>query len=306
MKRISLIVSVLVSVLSGITTFAQQDVMFTQYMFNGLTINPAYAGSHDAISTNFIWRKQWLNLDGAPQSTNFSIHSPIGGDRIGLGLQLVQDKIGVSKEFIGNLSASYMMPISSTAKLAFGLSGGLDNMDFNFADLYTANDPNFDPANNIKANKINFGTGLYFFSKKTYIGLSVPRILENDFASATSNSVYTQKRHAFVYAGHVFELSPNVKFKPNVLVKMTTNSPVSVDLSANFLFIDKIWLGASYRQLESLDLLAQYYITDQLSVGYAYDMTTKGVKDISKSSHEIMLNYLFSFRKKAMLSPRYF
>jgi type IX secretion system PorP/SprF family membrane protein len=305
MKKIISIFTLVASLVGANEAFSQQDATFTQYMFNGLTLNPAYAGSHDAISSNFIWRKQWLNIDGAPQSSALSIHSPVGGDKIGVGLQLASDKIGASKTFLGNASASYILPISSTSKLSFGLSAGLDKMDYNFSDLQlgTSNDPNFDATNNISDSKVNFGTGVYYYSKKTFVGLSVPKILENDF---TSNNVsYTQKRHIFLYAGHVITIHPNLKFKPNVLVKMTGGA-TSIDLNANFLIVDKLWLGASYRSLESLDLIAQLNVTNQLGIGYAYDFTTNALKDYSSGSHEFMISYLFSFKKQAMLSPRYF
>ena len=305
MKKIISIFTLVASLVGANEAFSQQDATFTQYMFNGLTLNPAYAGSHEAVSSNFIWRKQWLNIDGAPQSSAFSIHSPVGGDKIGIGLQLASDKIGASKTFLGNASASYILPISATSKLAFGLSAGFDKMDYNFSDLQlgTSNDPNFDASNNISDSKVNFGTGVYYYSKKTFVGLSVPKILENDFTS--NNLSYTQKRHIFLYAGHVITLHPNLKFKPNVLVKMTDGA-TSFDLNANFLIVDKLWLGASYRSLESLDLIAQLNVTDQLGIGYAYDFTTNALKDYSSGSHEFMLSYLFSFKKQAMLSPRYF
>jgi type IX secretion system PorP/SprF family membrane protein len=307
MKNIKLVFISICLCTSGFLT-AQQDVMFTQYMFNGLTINPAYAGSHNAISANFIGRKQWVKLNGAPQSTSFSIHSPLGGEKIALGAQLIQDKIGVSKNFLGNLSGAYHLPISNTAKLSFGLSAGLDQLSANFNDLYLGQDvslidPDLSNQSNFTDSKVNFGTGAYYYSKSTFLGVSVPRLLENSFGK---NDIYQQKRHVFVYAGHVFTFSPNFKFKPNVLVKMTKNSPASIDLNANFLLIDKIWLGASYRSFESIDFLAQINVTDQLGIGYAYDWNTNGLKDANSGSHEIMLSYLFSFRKQAMLSPRYF
>ena len=238
MKRFSLIISILAFLLMSRITSAQQDAMFTQYMFNGLAINPAYAGSHNAISANFINRQQWVGIDGAPQSTSFSVHSPLGGDKLAVGVQLVHDKVGVSKELFTNASLAYVLPVSETAKLSFGLSVGLDMVDYNFADLEmgtTVVDPNFDPSNSISENKTNFGLGAYYHTKNTYFGVSVPRLMENEYGDEVT---YQQKRHYFVYAGHVFKLHPNVKFKPNVLVKISSNVPMSIDLNANFLFID--------------------------------------------------------------------
>lgn len=308
MKKIISIFTVITASLAYFTAAAQQDAMFTQYMFNGLAINPAYAGSQEAISSNFIWRKQWLNIDGAPTSNAFSIHSPIGGNKLGAGLQLVNDKVGASNSQFANLSGSYTIDVSEDAKLSFGLSAGYNKMEYNFSDLYLGKtaDKVFDPSDKVSGSQVNFGTGVYYRTKKTFVGLSIPKLLENEFTSTSENASYIQRRHAYVYAGHVFELHPNLKFKPNVLVKMTSGLPMSVDLNANFLIIDKVWLGVSYRSLESIDFIAQLNITDQLGVGYAYDHTTNQLKEDSKGSHELMVSYLFSFRKSAMLSPRYF
>ena len=306
MKRISLIISILALSLFSRMAWAQQDAMFTQYMFNGLAFNPAYAGSHEAISASFLYRNQWVNVDGAPNTTTFSLHSPLGNERIGLGVQFLSDKIGVSKQKVANISASYILPLTDESNLSFGLSAGMDMIEYDFNDLELGgtNDVYFDPSNNINDNKANVGAGIYYYSKKTFLGLSVPRILQNEYGKGPSKLI--QNRHLYVYGGHVFDLHPNLKFKPNVLLKTVEKAPLEVDLNANFLFIDRIWAGVSWRSLESVDLLTRVLLTEQLSVGYSYDISTNGLKDYSKGSHEFMLNYLFSFQKKTMLSPRYF
>lgn len=306
MKKIKLILSVLgLSLCSA--ALAQQDVMYTQYMFNGLAFNPAYAGSHEATSLTFLWRRQWLNIPGAPQSFTLGAHTPLGGKKIGFGIQAAQDQIGVSNQTSANASLSYMLPLSAHGVLSFGLSAGLDKLDFDFNSLQLGQsvDATFDPSQSIDENKGNIGAGLYYHSNRTFVGVSVPRLIENEFGNANGTS-FVQKRHLFVYAGHVFDLHPNLKFKPNVLFKAVEGADLQVDLNANFLFIDKLWLGVSYRSFESVGLLAQYMVTDQFGVGYAYDLNVNGLKDYNSGSHEIVLNYLFSFRKKTMLTPRYF
>lgn len=306
MRRISLFISFLALCLVSQISWAQQDAMFTQYMFNGLALNPAYAGSHDAISASLLYRNQWVNVDGAPNTGAFALHSPLGNDKIAIGVQAVRDQIGISKETIANVSAAYRLPLSERAKLSFGLSAGINMLDYNFNDLElgSVNDAFFDPSNNIKDNKANVGAGLYYYTNNTFLGVSVPRLLQNDFGDGVET--FTQKRLLYVHGGHVFNLNPNLKFKPNALIKATSNAPVEVDLNANFLFIDKIWAGVSWRSFESVDLIARLLVTEQLSLGYSYDITTNDLRDNSKGSHEFMLNYLFSFQKKKMLSPRYF
>lgn len=306
MKRIRCILSVITMSLCS-TAVAQQDVMYTQYMFNGLAFNPAYAGSHEATSLAFLWRRQWLNIPGAPQSFTLGAHTPLGGKKIGFGIQAAQDRLGVSNQTSANASLSYMLAVSDQGVLSFGLSAGLDKLDFNFKSLQLGQtvDATFDPSQSIDENKANVGAGLYYSSDRSFIGISVPRLIENEFGNADGAS-FVQKRHLFVYAGHVFDLHPNLKFKPNVLFKAVEGAELQVDLNANFLFVDKLWLGVSYRSFESVDLLAQYMLTDQFGIGYAYDINLNGLRDYNSGSHEVVLNYLFSFRKKTMLTPRYF
>ena len=309
MKRISLIISaVFALMLHSADVHAQQDAMFTQYMFNGLALNPAYAGSHEAIRTTFLHRNQWTQIDGAPNTTTLSIHTP-ANERIGLGFQLAHDKIGVSQQTVANISGAYMMPLSGSAKLSFGLSIGLDNLQYNYSDLdlYSTNDVFFDASNNINESKMNVGAGLFYHSDKTFVGISVPKLLENEYGEEVASVI--QSRHYFIYAGHIIDLHPNLKFKPNVLFKAVEGAPLEADLNANFLFIDRIWAGVSWRSFESIGLMTQLNVTEQFGIGYAYDIVTNDIvtSDNKRTgSHEFMLTYLFSFKKKAMLSPRYF
>lgn len=306
MRRISLIISFVALCIVSRTSWAQQDAMFTQYMFNGLALNPAYAGSHDAISTSLLYRNQWVDVDGAPNTGAFTIHSPLGNDKLAVGLQVVRDQIGISKETVFNASLAYRVPITEKAKLSFGLSIGGNRLDYNFNDLELGgtNDVFFDPSNNINESRANVGAGVFYYSSKTFLGVSIPRLIENEFGSG--EGVYTQRRLFYVHGGHVFDLHPNLKFKPNILLKATANAPLEMDINANFLFVDKVWAGVSWRSLESVDLIARLLVTEQLSLGYSYDIITNDLRDQTKGSHEFMLNYLFSFQKKKMLSPRYF
>lgn len=307
LKGIILVVLVVIAQ-SG---YAQQDAMFTQYMFNGLVLNPAYAGSHEALSATALLRKQWVNVDGAPSTQTLSMHTPYEAKRMGFGLQLVHDKIGVSNETNIYGSYSYWVPMGN-GRLSMGLQAGVNMLRSEFDELVLINegDPGFDDAS-FSAVKPNFGAGLYYYTDRFYVGLSAPRLLRNNYGQlpssvSTNDFSFRQERHYYLTAGYLFELSPNVKLKPSFLVKQVSNAPVEVDLNANVLFVDRLWLGVSLRSGDSFDFLAQFLVNNQLSIGYAYDLTTSSLKSQTSGSHEVMVNYLFSFGDKKILTPRYF
>lgn len=299
--------STLIAVMLGFSAmvFAQQDVHFTQYMFNGLALNPAYAGSHDALSTTFLFRKQWVGIDGAPSTQTLSAHAPFISERVGVGLQLVRDQIGVSDETNIYGSYSYWIPVANDTRLSMGLQAGATILNTQFSNLNTVDSQDPDFESNIKGAKPNFGTGVYLYSKRYYVGASVPRILQSTFNSdGTVN--YKQQRHYFITGGYVFDAGPHVKLKPNVLVKVVGGAPIEADLNLNALFVDRLWLGVSWRSFDSFDFLAEYLITKQLRIGYAYDLSLTPLRNHNSGSHEIMLNYIFDFRDTKMLTPRYF
>lgn len=290
----------------GFAAQAQQDVMFTQYMFNGLALNPAYAGSHNALSATALIRKQWVGIDGAPFSQTLSVHSPFKDERMGVGFQVVNDKIGISKETNLYGAYSYWIPVGA-GRLSMGLQAGINLFGTDFSQLDLKHDSDIDfSQGNLSELKPNFGAGLYYYTERLYLGLSVPRLVENKFGDDAAGNTFQQARHYFLTGGYVFDLGPNWKFKPNFLIKTVPGAPVELDLNANFLFIEKLWMGVSWRSFDSFDLLAQFFITDQLSLGYAYDITTTKLRGYTSGSHELMLNYVFKFSEDKMLTPRYF
>lgn len=308
MKRINFILAVLLVCISTVNLLAQQQAQFTQYMFNGLALNPAYAGTQGALSTTFVARQQWTNIDGAPRNLTFSAHAPILNNRIGIGIQVLSDEIGANSDLSANAVGSYQLPVSEKGTLSFGLQIGLDALETDYSDLQLGAiaDPNFS-GGGINEGKPNVGAGLYYYTDRTFVGLSAPRLIENSFQSTTdAENEFLQQRHLLLYAGHVIDLTPNLKFKPNILLRGVSGAPVNIDLNANFLFIERIWAGISWRTFDSIDLLAQYLITEQFSVGYSVDFTHTSLGNGSGLSHEFVLNYLFNFRKKSMLTPRYF
>lgn len=298
------------------TASAQQDAQYTQYMFNTMSVNPAYAGSRGQFTAAALYRSQWVGLDGSPETFTLNLHSPVRNSRIGYGLSIVQDNIGdgvVSETYLDGV-ISYTIDVSLEGKLSFGLKAGGNILNLDFNELR-----NFDSepvSNDNIENKFspNFGLGIYYHTNKFYAGLSAPNILQtehfdNSQGSASSNQFLSQDRiNFYLITGYVFDLNPNFKFKPALLTKVVGGSPLQVDVSANFLYNDKFSFGAAYRWDAAVSALAGFQITDQLMLGLAYDKETTelGGTQFNDGSFEIFLRYelLKSFQK--LVSPRFF
>lgn len=299
-----LLIGALVS--TGSMAVAQQDAMFTQYMFNEVTINPAYAGSHDLISMTGLIRQQWLGIEGAPSTQSFNAHSPLRNDRLGVGLTIMNDKISVSNNVNINGAFSYKLPLNEKSDLHFGLQAGLTN---NVTDLTTLDvkTPTEDVFEDGYVSKIlpNFGAGFYYYTKKFYLGVSVPQIMNNSL-SAGGISIAKQERHYFLNSGYVFELSPKFKLKPSLFFKFVTGAPMELDITNDIYIRDKYIIGLAWRSFDSADLLLGMQITEQLFFGYSYDYALTRLNDLTTGSHEILLNYRFSFSPDKVITPRYF
>ncbi len=294
-----------VLVIAGNNLQAQQDPMYTNYMFNTLAVNPAYAGSRDALSATLLSRNQWVGFDGAPSTQTLTIHSPLGSEKLGVGFSAVRDKIGPvnTNSFYGDFS--YRVKMSDESHLSLGLKAGINTLSANLSTLKTDQSGDVSFQQNIEGKTLpNVGFGMYYYSPKYYVGLSAPKLLENTFSSNTQAS---EKRHYYLIAGAVFKVSEDIKFKPTLLTKYAANAPIQVDVSANFLFIEKLWAGVMYRSNDGIGALVGYQITDQFRVGYAYDYPTSVINRYSSASHEIMISYDFIFNNTAHIkSPRYF
>lgn len=289
--------------------YAQQDAQFTQYMYNTININPAYAGSRGVMSAFVLHRTQWVGLDGAPLTNTASIHTPIEGSNLGVGLSLVNDRIGISDE--NNIAAdvSYTIETSEDYKLSFGLkfTANLLSVDFNRLTLRKPGDYAISQQYNIN-NKFspNIGAGIYYYSDKSYVGISAPQFLETKQYSDNSTSVATERMHFYLIAGRVFDINDEVKFKPTALTKLVPGAPIQIDLSANFLFNEKFTVGVAYRWSAAMSAMIGFQISDSFNVGYAYDLETTKLANYNSGSHEIFLRYeLFSNYDK-IISPRFF
>lgn len=294
--------------LTGFFCCAQQDAQFTQYMYNTISINPAYAGSRGALSVFGLYRTQWVGLDGAPETSSFSVNSPISNSNLGIGVSLVNDKIGPTNENNFSTDLSYSIQTSANFKLSFGIKGtvNLFNLDINKLNIEDQGDPQFqDLRNKISP---NVGAGVYWHSDKAYVGLSVPSFIETNRYDDNDVAIYKDRINYYLMGGYVFDLDKYqyIKFKPAVLVKMVEGAPLQVDLSANFMFNDKFVVGAAYRWSAAVSAMAGFQVSDGLYIGYAYDHETTKLQNYNSGSHEIFLRYEFFKNYGKITTPRFF
>lgn len=308
--RTQLLVPVLM-LLSG-AIYAQQDAQFTQYMYNTVNVNPAYAGSRNSMSVFALHRTQWVGLDGAPVTNQASINTPIEGSNIGLGLSILNDKIGPSDESDISVDFSYSIKTSDRYKLSFGLkaTANLLNIDFNKLTQYDSGDNIFSVNVDNKLSP-NIGVGLYYHSDASYVGISVPNLLEtrhfDRYAGSGSNShIATEKIHYYLIAGHVFDLSGSVKFKPSLLTKLVQGAPLQVDVSGNFLINEKFMAGIAYRWSAAVSAMVGFQVSDSWFIGYGYDLETTKLANYNSGSHEIFLRYELFNKYDKIISPRFF
>lgn len=311
--KISRIITILSLSLLSTGVSAQQDPMYTHYMYNTLSINPAYAGSRDALTITALHRSQWVNFDGAPSTQTLTLHSPISVKHIGLGLAASNDRIGPINNTVVSGSFAYRMQLNEKSKLALGVSGGVNILqsDLSSLQLDDQNDISFQE-NIVNRVRPSFGVGIYYSRERFYAGVSVPNLLENDYYSATQTngvvSLGKSRRHYFFIAGAVFNLSTNLAFKPTALVKMVPGAPIQADATASFILMKRLLLGAMYRTGDGAGLLVGFDLTQQFHIGYSYDYSL-GLRTAkyNQGSHEILLRYDFIFSsKKQIHSPRYF
>lgn len=295
----------------SITTFAQQEPMYSQYVFNGLIINPAYAGTRDVLCASILYRDQWENIPGSPKTGIFSIDAPVQNKNVGLGMTVEFDKIGVSSHTGFNGIYSYRLRFAQSS-LVFGLQAGVGFSNSNFSSVKysdgTQNDIAFQ--NNFHDVLPNFGFGLYYYSNKFYAGFSIPQIagyaIQNALYHKTESAYLDLANHYFINTGYLFDLTPDIKAKPSILLKYVRGAPVEMDLNGIVWFYDLIAAGVSYRSLASLDFILQFRATHQISVGYAYEYATTKLNTFSSGSHEIMLQYFFDFSHAKIVTPRFF
>ena len=316
MKKIIFLVPLLITSFFIQSGNAQQDAQYTQYMFNTMSVNPAYAGSRGQLSIAALYRSQWVGLEGSPTSQTLNIHSPIRNSRLGYGVSIVNDEIGdgtVQETYFDGV-ISYTIDVSQVGKLSFGLKAGGNLLNLDFNKLRNFDDEPINGDNIENKFSPNFGIGAYYHTDKFYLGLSAPNLLETnhfDNSNRDANSVtFLSKERINFYAitGYVFDLSNDFKFKPALLTKVVGGAPLQVDVSANFMLNEKFTFGAAYRWDAAVSAMAGFQISDQFMIGLAYDKETTelGSTRFNDGSFEVFLRYelVKSFQK--LVSPRFF
>lgn len=294
-----------------INSNAQQDAQYTQYMYNTIVVNPAYAGSRQALSVFALHRTQWVGLEGAPVTNSISINTPFNESKVGLGLSFVNDQIGPSVENNISVDFSYTIPVNYRYKMSFGLKGSANLLDVDFTKL------DYFPGNSVFENNIdnkfspNIGVGFYLHSDNSYIGISAPNLIETQHfdreAMSSSNSrIATEKINYYLIAGYVFDLNPNLKLKPSLITKYVQGAPLQVDVSANLLIDEKFTAGLAYRWSAAMSAMVGFQATPSWFIGYSYDFDTTELAQYNSGSHEIFLRFeLFNAYDK-IISPRFF
>lgn len=310
MKRIYIILFIMF--IANVTAFSQTEPMYSQYMYNMLGVNPAYAGNREATSFNFFQRNQWIGLKGAPKTTSLSIDKAAKDGKIGLGFQAYDDRLGVESATGFNAIISSRVKVSEIGVLSGGISFGLMNYRLNLNDVmnrYTPTDPSFISSAKPSQWNPSVGMGVYYNTDKLYIGLSTPSILRSRLAKYENFVSGIQKMddfHLFATAGYVFEVNDDVKLKPSTMIKMVSGAPIELDLNLNVWLKDLIGIGGSYRTGDAFIGMVEIQATDNLRFGYAYDMPFTPLKYFTRGSHELMLRYEFGSFKTKIKSTRYF
>lgn len=284
----------------------QQDALYSQYMQNPLTINPAYTGIYNMFSATAISRLQWVGMQGAPLTNSLTAHSTVARNRLGVGAVLLSDRYGVSSSTEAHATAAYKLRLSDNEEhvLSFGMQAGLVGHVADYSGLtLKQDDPNF-AGGRVAATAPNFGAGLFYKSERLFAGLSAPKLLNSDFAGDAGTAT-RYRRHLFLSGGYLFDLG-QAQLKPSLLLKYVEGAPVSADINASLLLRDFVWLGASLRNLNAAVLMAQVQLSDMLRLGYALDIPTTSVVKASYGTHELMLNIDLKLLPGHDIGLRYF
>lgn len=296
MKKILIAIALTGAACPGIK--AQQEAMYSQYMFNTLAINPAYAGSRNTLSATALYRRQWVGIEGAPKTATLSVDAPVSNKNIGLGLQIISDKIGVTSTTA--ISTSYAYKIhTNRGTLSIGLQAGANTYRGDFMSSTLGEQTDIPYKQNVNKTYFNAGAGLYYSTHNWYLGLSSPQLLNNV-------SLVNNRLHIFLAGGYVFPLGEDFKLKPSVLVKAVEGAPIEADLNANLWILDLVSVGAQYRTGADIAAMLEVQLIRQLRLGYSYDRSTTTLGNYNSGSHELMLRFEFAFEKEKILSPRYF
>jgi type IX secretion system PorP/SprF family membrane protein len=299
---------ILVLMLSALSSFSQQDPMFTQYMNNPVLINPAYAGSLGDLNVNGIFRKQWVGLDWQPTTTTLSVTSPMRNYNVGVGATFINDKIGPMQQTGIYLDYAYHLEFDNRSKLSMGLMTGFNYYQKTLDPTWTAeNDPWVNQHPVTTRFLFNAGVGLYYYSNKYFIGASIPKLFRNSLSDEnTYELIGREERHYFVTGGWVFKMNTILKIKPTTMLRLVNGAPSSLEVSGTAIFYDQFWVGLTYRLEDAIAAHARVQVNPRLQIGYSYDLNNSRLKSFNWGTHEIYMSYTFTRKGQRILSPRYF
>jgi type IX secretion system PorP/SprF family membrane protein len=291
----------------------QYDHLFSQFMFNEVFINPGYAGSKEALSVTGLHRQQWMNFPGRPVTTTFSMHGPFFGNKMGLGINFLNEKIGKLNRNLAYLTYAYRIKTDKKGTLGLGLNIGIHNQINKLSELKSNDAGDIQITQNTPSLiSPNTGFGLFYNTEKFYTGVSVPRIIDDSYMFDDNSNIQQkisfnfEKLHYYYVLGYVFTLNPDLYLKPQGMVKFVQNAPLQYDVNVSMLIKKLIWFGLSYRSNAAAVGMLGVQATPQLFFGYSYDYGLNEIQRYSQGSHEIVLNYLFSYKQKKVISPRFF
>lgn len=303
MRKIQFITFVLLALISSVSLQAQQRSIYSQYMFNGLTINPAYSATDMASNLSLHHRQQWVGLDGAPQTTTLSFYTPTGYSSLSLGGLVAYDRIGANSQSEAAISAAFKVDLTEEVQLAAGLNIGVANGGGDLHLLPPTDDPLF--ARNERNLDGIVGAGLMLYSNSFYLGVSAPQLQNITFREVNNGLTESKfKRHYYVAGGYLINISDDFKLKPNFLMRFVEGSQPQYDINLSAQFLQRLWLGVSYRTLESINILAQYEFSPKFQLTYSYDVLTSVSGKVSSGSHEIMLSYRFMMQRQNVMGVR--
>ena len=311
--KVSAVFTLMLLMSSSLKVCAQFDPMFTQYTNNEMFINPAYTGSKEALSITALHRQQWVGVEGRPITASLSIHAPVWENKMGLGLSLLSEQIGVSSRKIMYVSYAYRVKTGRKGYLGFGLMGGMHIQSNDLATVTTneTNDPHFSTNVYEKASP-NFGFGINYNTDKFFAGISIPRLLDDNLSftdngkAITNNNLKPEIFHYFLTVGRVFTINNSLKLKPSMMAKAVVNAPMAFDLTLNSLIKEQLWLGVSYRSNSDMSAIIGLQLNPSFLISYAYDYPTSSLNMFTSGSHEIVLSALFGYKGKKIASTRYF
>ena len=309
-NQVKLVATAILGLGAAVSTYGQQDPQYTHYMYNTNMINPAYAASKDNLSIFGMYRAQWVGLDGAPKTATVSATTPIGDRGLAMGINFTNDRLGIMDENTISIDLAYSIDLNYEYKLAFGLKGSANllSVDYTKAIIHNPNDP-ISQTNISNKFTPNVGAGVYLYSDRSYLGISVPNFIEADRYDDNDmggDKIMRQKMHFYLMGGYVFDLNESLKFKPAFLLKAVQGAPLQADITANFLIKEKLTLGAAYRWDAALSALVGFQVTEGLFVGYSYDAETTKLRNYNSGSHEVFLKFDLFNRKRRVNTPRFF